>query len=186
MPQRKKIYDITICAMFTAILCICSATTIPIGPIPISLGIFGILLVSNILSLKRALLSTFIFIFLGIIGLPVFSGFKGGIFVIIGPTGGYIISYLLVSLITNISYQRLSFTKIPDFIKVFISSIVGIFICYFFGTLHYMIALSIPCSSAILTCIIPFIPFDILKALAVSFISLPIKNAIKSINNLAL
>ncbi len=186
MSQRKKFYDIAICSMFAAILCICSVTTIPIGPIPISLGIFGVLLASNILSLKRALLSTFIFIFLGIIGLPVFSGFKGGIFVIIGPTGGYIISYLFVALITNISYQHLSFTKMPDFIKVFISSIIGLFVCYLFGTLHYMIVLSVPCSSAILTCIIPFILFDILKALAVSFIALPIKNAIKSTNNLVL
>ena len=85
-----KTKTIVICAIFAALMCVFSVITVPTGIIPVTLGTLGIMLTAVILGSKKGAVSVAVFILLGIVGLPVFSGFKGGIQVIFGPTGGYI------------------------------------------------------------------------------------------------
>ena len=73
--------------------------TIPISPVPISLSTLTIYLASYILGSKYAAISTMLYVLLGIIGLPVFTGFTGGVAKVLGPTGGYIISYVFLAII---------------------------------------------------------------------------------------
>ena len=93
-----KVKTMVICAIFAAILCVFSVLTIPIGPVPISMGILGVMLTAIILGPKKGTIAVIVYILLGAVGLPIFSGFKGGFQVLLGPTGGYIWSYIIVAL----------------------------------------------------------------------------------------
>ena len=89
-----KIKDITAISLMAALMCILAPFSLPIGPIPLSLSTFAVYLAAGLLGKKRGTMAVLIYILLGAIGLPVFSGFSGGIQKLFGVTGGYIIGYL--------------------------------------------------------------------------------------------
>ena len=90
---RSKTYDIVYIAVFAVIMAICSWISIP-AAVPFTLQTFGVFIAVGILGGKRGTLSVLVFILLGAIGVPVFAGFSGGIGVLAGTTGGYIIGFL--------------------------------------------------------------------------------------------
>ena len=90
---RSKTYDIVYIAVFAVIMAICSWISIPTA-VPFTLQTFGVFVAVGVLGGKRGTLSILVFILLGAIGVPVFAGFSGGIGVLAGTTGGYIIGFL--------------------------------------------------------------------------------------------
>ena len=95
---RSKTYDIVYIAVFAVIMAICSWISIP-AAVPFTLQTFGVFIAVGILGGKRGTLSVLVFILLGAIGVPVFAGFSGGIGVLAGTTGGYIIGFLFSALV---------------------------------------------------------------------------------------
>ena len=93
--------NLSLMALMSALLCLLAPISIPIGPVPITLSIFIIYIISYILDANSALISVFIYLLMGIVGLPVFAGYKSGLGVILGPSGGYLISYLVVVYISS-------------------------------------------------------------------------------------
>ena len=91
--------EMVLIAMFAAIMAVCSWITIPIGEIGITLQTFAVFCALGILGGRNGFFSVIVFILLGAIGLPVFSGFKGGIGALTGPTGGYILGFIFMALI---------------------------------------------------------------------------------------
>lgn len=180
--SEKKSHTATknmiICAVFAALLCIFSVMTIPIGVIPISMGIFGVILTSCILNRRMSVTSVFVYILLGAVGLPVFSGFKGGIAVIAGPTGGYITSYILVALFISTFARTLPQNKLLAILKLCLVSFVGVIICYLFGTLQFMAVAHKDIMSSLAVCVLPFVPFDIIKCVVASTVAYAVKNAL--------
>ena len=88
--NQKMTKDLAIMAFFAALTAICSQIQIPLPYIPINLALFSVHLCGILLGSKRAVLSQSVYLLLGLIGLPVFAGFKGGPGVLFGNTGGYI------------------------------------------------------------------------------------------------
>ena len=88
-------------AVMTALLCILGPLVIPIGPVPLSLATFGILLAAYILGPVQGAGAVLLYIAMGAIGLPVFSGFQAGFAKIAGPTGGYLLGYFFLALIAG-------------------------------------------------------------------------------------
>ena len=97
MKTKSKLSSMLQCSLFAALLCVLSPLTIPVGAVPVSLGIFAVLLCSSVLGMRRSLVAVLVYIALGAVGLPVFAGWQGGFGVLAGPTGGYIWSYIPVS-----------------------------------------------------------------------------------------
>jgi len=93
-----------IIALMTAVLCILAPISIPvfISPVPVSLGVLAVYLTAYVLSPVDATISVIIFILLGTFGLPVFSGYSGGLSKLVGPTGGYIIGFLFTVYISSL------------------------------------------------------------------------------------
>lgn len=174
-----KTKTIIICAVFAAILSIFSVMTIPIGPVPISMSVFGVLLTAIILGPKKGAISVIVYILLGAVGLPVFSGFKGGFQVLAGPTGGYIWSYIFMALFVGFIASKPHKNKLLTICILFVSSIAGIIICYGAGTVQFMFVQQTDVMKALTLCVIPFIPFDIIKAIAASFIGYSVQTALK-------
>ena len=91
---RTKTYEITMTALMAAVTCILAPLSIPIGPVPISFTNLAIYLSLYLLGWKKGTISYLIYLLLGLVGLPVFSGFTGGPAKLAGPTGGYIIGFI--------------------------------------------------------------------------------------------
>ena len=120
-----KIRDMAICGLFAALLAICAWLSIPVGDSVISLQTFGVFLVLGLLGGKRGCITIVTYLLLGAVGLPVFSGFRGGFGALLGPTGGYLIGFLAMGLV---------YWAVP---KKLPAMLVGLFTCYLFGTLWY-------------------------------------------------
>ena len=107
---RSKTYEITMTALMAAVTCILAPLSIPIGPVPISFTNLAIYLSLYLLGWKRGTISYLIYLLIGLIGLPVFSGFTGGVGKLAGPTGGYIIGF---SLSSSLSHSRIRIPAVP-------------------------------------------------------------------------
>lgn len=170
-----NVKKITYTAFLAAIICIFSPWSIPIGPIPISLATFAIYCTAALSDWKTSICSVLIYILLGAIGLPVFSSFSGGAQIIVGPTGGYIIGYIPCSLVISLLICHQAQKK---WIYPF-AMMLGTFACYFTGTLWYITQSEVSFNIALKLCVLPFIPFDIIKVTISSIISYTIRPVIE-------
>ena len=171
-----------ICAIFAAVLCVFSVMTIPISPVPISMGIFGIMLTASILGAKKGSIAVIIYILLGAIGLPVFSGFKGGIQVLAGPTGGYIWSYIFMAIIIGLLTAKLATKPILAMVQIFGACVLGTAVCYFFGTVQFMLVQNMGLIKSLSLCVFPFVAFDLLKAVVCAYLAYTIRKALLKAN----
>lgn len=160
---RSKTYDIVYIAVFAVIMAICSWISIP-TTVPFTLQTFGVFIAVGILGGKRGTLAVLVYIILGAIGVPVFSGFTGGVGILVGTTGGYIIGFLFSALVMWLM------EKIPGKRSVIqvISMIIGLIVCYAFGTAWFMIVYSrangaVGLAAVLGWCVIPFIIPDLVK-----------------------
>ena len=100
--HSPQIRDLTLTALAAAILCVVSPFTLSIGPIPLSLCTLFLYLIPYLVGWKRATVATLVYILLGTAGVPVFSNFGAGLAKVAGPTGGYIVGYLPLVLISGL------------------------------------------------------------------------------------
>lgn len=172
--QKHPARRLTLCAMLAAVLCALSPIALPIGPIPISLGLLGVLLAAVFLPPSTAIASVAIFLALGACGLPVFGNGMGGATALVGPTGGYLWAYLLVCpLVSWLS------GKASRLLECFLACLTGVALCYLCGTLQFILVTQTPLQSAITLAVLPFLPFDILKALLASYLGTKLKERIQ-------
>ena len=162
-------------ALFAALICVAAPFSIQVGPIPISLATFAIYLTGAILGGKRGMVATIVYIMLGAVGLPVFSGFRGGFGVLFGPTGGYIIGYIPLVLITGI-FAEMNAKKINRAVITFIGMILATAALYTFGTIWYMIVSGNDLITSLKICVLMFIPGDAIKIACVTAVSVPLKS----------
>ncbi|MDD6796461.1 MAG: biotin transporter BioY [Clostridiaceae bacterium] len=163
----------------TAILAVCSQISIPLffTPVPITLQTFAIILISIILG-KPGVISVLIYTLLGALGAPVFANFSGGFNSIAGPSGGYILGFILMSMIIS------SYNHQKKNIFLFIIAYIGLIIDYLFGTIQLKIYTGLSFYEAIAAGVLPFIIKDIIITSITVPLSLKIKKLIPySISN---
>ncbi len=169
-----KVKTITTCALFAALMCILGPLSIPIGPVPISLTGLVIYSAVMILGTKPAAISYIIYLLLGIAGLPVFSGFQGGIAKLAGPTGGYLVGNLLMILVCGFIMEKSN----RNVIITLLGMILGTAVNYFFGTAWFVILMECDIPYALGLCVWPFIPFDLVKMLIAVFLGKGIRSTL--------
>ncbi len=160
---RSKTLDMVYIALFAVLIAICSWISIP-ATVPFTLQTFGIFVAVGTLGGKRGSLSVLIYLLLGAIGIPVFAGFQGGLGIILGNTGGYIIGFLLSALFMW-GMEKVLGKKIW---VLAVSMIIGLLICYAFGTIWFMLVYAknvgeIGLWTALGWCVFPFIIPDLVK-----------------------
>ena len=156
--RKTSTYAMVVTALMAAVTCILAPLSVPIGPVPISLTNFAIYLSLYLLDWKKGTLSYLIYLLLGLVGLPVFSGFTGGLAKLAGPTGGYIIGFLPMAIIAGIVIDKFTNRGIQ-----ILGMIVGTAICYAFGTAWFCFQSGYTVGAALAVCVIPFIPADLCK-----------------------
>jgi len=180
MGMRTKIKNMAYASLCAALLAVCAWISVP-SPIPFSLQTFGLFFVLLFLGGKWGSISLLIYVFLGIVGVPVFSGFNAGIGVLLGPTGGFILGFFGVCMVYWLT-ERIKPSKIY-MRAVFLS--LGTVICYAAGTVFYMLwcgnrGNAIGPASAISICVLPYILPDLLKLVLALTFAPKIKRIIKA------
>ena len=178
--NRNKILSIVYIGISAALIAICSWIQIPLT-VPITLQTMGVCLVSGLLGFKRGTLATLVYILLGAIGVPVFAGFSGGLAVILGSTGGYIIGFIFTALIVGFVSDKFKGKLIP----LIISMVIGILVCYAFGTAWFMIVYTkntgaITLGAALSACVVPFLIPDLVKIIVATVLCKALDKHVKA------
>ncbi len=154
--------ELTAVALFTALTAICSQISIPLpfSPVPITLSIFPIFLGALLLGAKCAVLSQLAYVLLGVCGAPVFAGLTGGLAAVTGPKGGYIVSYIVISLVMGyLADKRRAATVRSDLLLM----LLGLAICYGLGSAWLAYSIGRDFVTALGMGALPFIPLDLVK-----------------------
>lgn len=155
--------SIVYCGVFVALIAICSWISIPMT-IPFTLQTFAVCLTAALLGTKRGTITIIVYILLGLVGAPVFSGFKGGPAALLGPTGGYIIGFIFTAIIVGILTNK--FGKKVSILAI--SMVLGVLVCYAFGTVWFVNVYTktkepVGIATALSWCVIPYLIPDAAK-----------------------
>ena len=172
---HSKTYDITMTALMAAVTCILAPLSIPIGPVPISFTNLAIYLSLYLLGWKKGTVSYLIYLLMGFVGLPVFSGFSGGFAKLAGPTGGYLIGFLFMIPLTGILFEKTG----KSFWKQFGAMVLGTLVCYLFGTVWLCLQLNLDFIGGLGVGVIPYLPGDTAKIILAALIGPAIVKALK-------
>lgn len=148
-------------ALFASIIAVLAQFTIPFPLVPMTGQTFAVGLAATILGAKYGTVAVFIYLLMGAIGLPVFAQMKGGLGILFGPTGGFLVSFILAAFIIGYMLERFGFT----IQNAVIANIIGAFISLIIGTAWLKIAASLTWTAAFLTGFAPFIIVGIIKAI---------------------
>ncbi len=166
---NSGIMTITAAAMSAALITVCSWISIPaLGPfVPFTLQTFAVFVIAGLFDLKTGVISIMVYLFMGAVGVPVFSGFKSGFAAITGPTGGYLVGFLFM-IVTICLFKKI---KSESIVYLIIGMSIGLVLCYIFGTIWFYCVFahngdSKSFISILSICVIPFIIPDILKMTA--------------------
>jgi len=150
--------DLTRVALFTAMMALLSQIIIPLpGAVPVSLSTLGVMLCSGLMPPRRAFTTQLCYLLLGLVGAPVFSGFGGGPGWLLGPTGGYLLSYPLMALVIGLVTKH--FPGLPRWT----SFLSGLSLCYLLGTGWLMLSTRCGFVHALVVGVLPFLLPDFLK-----------------------
>lgn len=160
---ESKVYDMVLIAFFSVLMAVCAWICIP-GAVPFTLQTLGVFLTLDLLGGRRGTAAIGIYILLGCIGIPVFSGFSAGIGVLAGSTGGYILGFLCSGLIFS-GMEKLFGSSLKTRIAAMVA---GLLACYFFGTVWYMAVYTantgpIGITAVLAWCVVPFVIPDLIK-----------------------
>lgn len=173
---RENTKNLVLAALFTAITAILSQTAIPIpGGVPLTLQTFAVALCGYVLGVKWGLASISAYVLLGAVGVPVFSGFKGGIDTLFGTTGGFIFGFILFALICGLSHS------FKNRILAVLIGIGGMLVCHLCGVIQFSIVYGSNFINSFLLVSLPYLLKDALSVIAAYFLSVYILKLIKKI-----
>lgn len=177
-----KTKDMTLTAVTAALICIAGPLTISAGPIPLSLATFAVYLAGAVLGKKRGTLAVGLYLLIGLIGVPVFSGFSGGFQKLAGVTGGYLIGYLPCAWLSGLGAERAGEREKKGWMLPAMMA-AGTAVLYLIGTAWFMIQTGNTLGGALGLCVLPFLPGDAVKIAAATLLTVPVRRAVSSMHN---
>ena len=159
MEKKLTTYQMAVTALMAAVMCVLGPLTVPIGAVPISLANFVICLTAWVLGPKFGTLSVAVYLCIGLIGVPVFSGYGAGLAKLAGPTGGYLVGYLLLALIGGLFIEKSNGNPVVSGIGL----VLGDAACYVLGTAWFVFQMQCELGYALSVCVYPFIALDLAK-----------------------
>lgn len=166
--------DYLTAALLGAVLCLLGPFSLPMGPIPLSLATLGVYLAAGLLGPRRGCAAVGLYLLLGALGLPVFAGFAGGIQRLLGPTGGFLLGYLLCALLSGWLVAR---CKQPWGVPLALG--VSTLALYAVGTLWFSLQTQGSVGAALLLCVVPFLVGDGVKIAVATAVILPLRKKIR-------
>lgn len=166
--KYTKTQKLVLCALFAALTAVLSQIAIPIGPVPVNLATFSVFCAGAFLGPRLGPVSLLVWMALGVVGVPVFTMFRGGPGVLLGPTGGYIIGYVLAAFLIGLITHR--YNRAHKIHLYFLAMLAGSVTYFTLGTIWYMILTQTGLAATLMICVLPFIPGDLLKMAGAAFL----------------
>ena len=170
--QKNKTYNIVLIAVSAALITICSWISITIGPVPFTLQTMAIFAVLMTIGGARGSVAVIIYLLLGLVGVPVFAGFKGGPASFLGPTGGFLVGFAVASLVWILLEKLLRDKMSSSAVKRILYGVINAVICevvmYTIGVIWFMVVYGqqtgpVGLGATLTMCVVPFIIPDIVK-----------------------
>ena len=166
--------ELVICSLFSSLTAILTQISIPLPGVPITMQVFAVALCGLVLGKKLGFISQIIYVLLGAMGLPVFTYFRGGLGMILGPTGGFILSFPIIAFVVGYFSEKFKSTK-----GIMFGMICSLLISYIIGTFQFCLVTNSDFLNGFTVCVLPFIVFDIIK---LSFATVVGNNILRRIN----
>lgn len=176
-PRPLSIASMVYASLFGALTAVGALISIPLQPVPLTLHTLFMNLAAALLGGPLGALSQVVYILLGVIGLPVFSGGKAGFGVLLGPTGGYLVGFVIGAFLIG---KMVRMRARAGFFWLLISMAVGHVIVYGCGVLQLALVAKLSLSKALAVGVLPFLPGDVLKMCAASYITPRLRDKIRS------
>ena len=169
---NRRVLLLTISAVSVALLAVCSWISIPLGPVPFTLQTLGILAVMLTTGGRRGTIAVLVYLALGAVGVPVFAGFKGGIASFAGPTGGFLVGFLVSALVywllEKLFLKKLMTTPVKTWVFGMLAFLIFEVIMYIVGVIWFMTVYAaqtgpVGLATVMGWCVLPFIIPDIVK-----------------------
>lgn len=170
--KTKELTVTALCCALTAILAPLTIT-LPFTLIPFSLSLIPIFLTGAVLPRRNAFVAIVLYVLLGLIGLPVFSGFASGAGVLAGPTGGFIVGYPFTALAVSWAVEK-RFSPL----RYAAGAVVGLLLCYLPGSVWYAVSAGVPYGQSLLATVAPFVLWDALKAVLAGAVGAALRRAL--------
>ncbi len=172
--MNKKIRDITYTGLMAAVVCVISLWQIPIGIFGVgaTFQVFAIALAGYTLGIKRGTAAVLVYIAVGAVGVPVFSGFQGGFSVLLGPTGGFILGFLPMVIFCALGKSKKTYVAL-------LWGALGLKACHFIGTVGYSVSANCDYMTAWLSVSVPYLLKDVLLVTGAFFLSKALQKSIK-------
>ncbi|MBR4703411.1 MAG: biotin transporter BioY [Oscillospiraceae bacterium] len=178
--NARSLHAAVTIAMTAVVICVCSWLTVPFT-VPFTMQTFAVFAALLLLGGKQGLMAIGLYLLLGLVGLPVFSGFRGGPGHLLGPTGGYLLGFLFTGL-----YVLLIEGVLPRlrWLPRVLLLAAGLVPCYLAGTLWFVAVMGAQGKetgflSALMLCVVPYILPDIAKLLLAELVARRVKRALK-------
>ena len=151
---------------------------LPFSPVPISLASFAVYFSAYVLGKRGGTLSCMIYLFIGLMGVPVFSGFSAGPGKLLGPTGGYLIGYLFMAWLCGFFAEKWPHKALLQFVGM----VLGTLACYVLGTIWLSFQADLSFQAALAAGVFPFIPGDLVKIIVSMIVGKQIRRRLQKIN----
>ncbi len=178
-----SITDLTQIAVFTAIIAVLSQLSIPMpAGVPMTLQTLIIPLAGIVIGRKKGTYATLLYLLIGAVGIPVFSGFSGGLGILLGMTGGFLVSFPVLSYTAGLADMfgiKLRSSKDGKkslyYVILVTGLLIGAVINYIFGTIWFMIATGSDFIYSFTACVLPFIPTALIKIAIIAILGPELK-----------
>jgi len=169
---------ITKCGLFVAMICVCSLIKIPLpfSPVPITLQTFAVLLAGLMLGARDGMLCATVYMMLGAIGLPVFSGMTSGFGVLLGVTGGFIWGFIPAAFAVGLCHSKLR-KRVPFAVSAGLACVLGSVLIYTFGVAWFAWSGQYAVGKALTLVCVPFLPGDFVKCVAAVCVAAALERA---------
>ena len=173
--QKKflSVQDMVLIAVFTAIMAICSWISVSAGPVPFTLQTFAVFVTAALLGTKRGTIAVVVYILLGIIGVPVIAGPTGGFIV------GFILTAIIIGLLMNLANGK---SEVVKLVITVVAMVLGDVACFAIGTVWFMVVTNNTVAVALTYCVIPYIIPDIAKIVVATIIANRVKKYVQIFN----
>lgn len=174
--RSRTTQKLTLSALLCALCAVLSQIQIPLPPVPISLSLLAVYLCGALLGSRWGAAAIGCYVALGAMGVPVYAGFSGGVSVLFGPTGGFLVGYILCAWLVGRLTERLSFTR-----RGLIAAMAaGTLCCYLPGTAWFMMTTGTQMTGSLAVCVFPFIPGDVLKVIFAAALCLRLQKPLRA------
>ncbi len=171
MTNQNHIFRLCLIGIFTAILSVLSPFSLPVGTVSVNAATLGLFLAAAVLGAKDGTIAVGVYLLLGLIGVPVFAGFQGGVSVLAGPSGGFLLGYLPCTAISGWLILRF-WRKRP--LLWGLALVIGNCILYLCGAGWFCLQTKATAVAALIW-ILPFVPLDIVKIGCAVILSYPLR-----------